>query len=596
MEDDSPAANELAEATSPVELSRQIADLKEYIADQFQAQKDALDRLAYPQACREPPSPVNGDRPRPALQGLSSRTGTALLHSSSTFPIPIAQRNREHRKTRISIIEDKHWQVSQMVETRHRQMHSLVSRVTSTRVNIPLRCCRKWLKIFFAQKHFDIFLLGIVTLNLLMLSIELEMENAIRPSERTNELTIANDIFNMLFIVELLAKWIAWGPRQYFTRPDWGWNLLDFVIVALSLVEFGLRVVAGADPQMSMSNSQAKVFRVFRVARVGRGLRVMRAVRFLIPLRMLLLSIANALKALVWAVLLIFAVLFGCGFIVREVVLEHCRLEAEKLEGHVDVIPRCVDVDVRLYWGTLGNTMLTLGMAIFGGVNWHIPLLALLNVSWALLVIFLLFVAFMYLAMLNVVTGIFCQQAIESAQKDKEIALATLATRSKGLVASIEHVFRQIDADASGDITFDEFDTAHDDPTMRAFFQSIDMSFEAFEAWTLFSFLDADKDGSITMDEFVTGCLNFGGNARALQSAQIMLQQKKTEEMLKAMQDQFGEVQERLHALGVARARPRSNTEVTDEERKLSGSYRSEQSVGLDELVRADRGQGKLSL
>jgi hypothetical protein len=40
-------------------------------------------------------------------------------------------------------------------------------------------------------------------------------------------------IFTVIFTTELLIKWFVYGMKKYFTN---GWNLLDFVIVVVSLI------------------------------------------------------------------------------------------------------------------------------------------------------------------------------------------------------------------------------------------------------------------------------------------------------------------------------------------------------------------------
>jgi hypothetical protein len=40
-------------------------------------------------------------------------------------------------------------------------------------------------------------------------------------------------IFTVIFMTELLIKWFAYGMKKNFTN---GWNLLDFVIVVVSLI------------------------------------------------------------------------------------------------------------------------------------------------------------------------------------------------------------------------------------------------------------------------------------------------------------------------------------------------------------------------
>ena len=48
--------------------------------------------------------------------------------------------------------------------------------------------------------------------------------------------------FTATFAIEAVMKLMAMSPKYYFRE---GWNIFDFIIVALSLVELGLSNVSG---------------------------------------------------------------------------------------------------------------------------------------------------------------------------------------------------------------------------------------------------------------------------------------------------------------------------------------------------------------
>lgn len=55
-------------------------------------------------------------------------------------------------------------------------------------------------------------------------------------------LTIGNYIFTGIFTAESLLKIIAMTPMKYFRN---GWNIFDFLIVTVSLIELSLANVKG---------------------------------------------------------------------------------------------------------------------------------------------------------------------------------------------------------------------------------------------------------------------------------------------------------------------------------------------------------------
>ena len=54
--------------------------------------------------------------------------------------------------------------------------------------------------------------------------------------------TLIFQFFTATFAVEAVMKLMAMSPKFYFKE---GWNIFDFIIVSLSLVELGLENVSG---------------------------------------------------------------------------------------------------------------------------------------------------------------------------------------------------------------------------------------------------------------------------------------------------------------------------------------------------------------
>ena len=59
---------------------------------------------------------------------------------------------------------------------------------------------------------------------------------------RVLNLFVLLQFFTATFAIEATMKLIAMSPKYYFQE---GWNIFDFIIVALSLLELGLEGVQG---------------------------------------------------------------------------------------------------------------------------------------------------------------------------------------------------------------------------------------------------------------------------------------------------------------------------------------------------------------
>ncbi|XP_055662607.1 sodium channel protein type 5 subunit alpha-like isoform X2 [Falco peregrinus] len=81
-------------------------------------------------------------------------------------------------------------------------------------------------------------------------------------------LEYADKIFTYVFFMEMLLKWIAYGWHSYFTNA-WCW--LDFIIVCLSFVSWGLTSVS-QDTSPCSSGSALKSLRTLRALRPLRAL------------------------------------------------------------------------------------------------------------------------------------------------------------------------------------------------------------------------------------------------------------------------------------------------------------------------------------
>merc|ERR1719401_1110342 len=116
---------------------------------------------------------------------------------------------------------------------------------------------------------------------------------------------------------------------------------------------------------------------------------------------------------------------------------------------------------------------------------------------------FAAYIAFALLALMNVVTGVFVQTALQSA-KDEEDAFLT---------DQVISLFKATDKDKSMSLTWLEVEEALNDDNALPFFKSVDV--EPEEAQSLFILLDIDNSGEVEFDEFLNGFLRLRGPAKS---------------------------------------------------------------------------------
>lgn len=380
---------------------------------------------------------------------------------------------------------------------------------------------------------FDAFFAGVVLVNAIFIGIEVQFEVTNPDSTVESALRIFQYMFAGLFSLELLIR-ISAGGIRIFCSEDWFWSLLDLGIVLTSAWEIVVHIFEG-QLEGAVGVSSLKALRIIRLTRVFKTAQVMRIFRFVIALRTLVRSIMHTLKALIWAMLLLTLIVYVFAVLFTQIVDG-----AEKDLG-VDA-PEMANST--RYFGSLPQTMLSLFMSITGGVSWEavIEPLTFISPVWSL--VFLFYISFIYFAVLNVVTGVFCQSAIESAQNDHLTVAQSLIDNKEAHVERLRTLFAELGAGDEAGITFYAFEEKMHDPAVREYFETLGIN--VYDAWSFFKLLDADGGGFVEPEEFFRGCLKFRGHARAIEVGKVLQDQQ----WLIRSQSKFqAYVEEELHAL-----------------------------------------------
>lgn len=369
------------------------------------------------------------------------------------------------------------------------------------------------LQMLIRGYSFELFWICAVMANSLVIGVQTQYA-AMHMDEAVPEpvaFRYISNFFSFLFIIELALRIYGVGLWKLFCGPNMAWAWFDTIIVAASIFEFVIEtVLPSVYEDDTLSPSSLRTVRVIRLARFVRALRVQRLIHLVSGLRTLVYSIAVTLKSLVWALILLTIIMYTVGVALTQIVIDHLITTST---------PETRGGALRLYWRSLDVSMFTLFQSISGGVSWNEAALPLGDVSNVLVWILGAYIAFTYFAVLNVVTGVFCHSAIESAQKNPDVIAQALIANQKLYIKNIERLFAQVDEDKSECITYHEFEKVISDPDNRAYLAALEI--EAVDAWTLFKLLDIDKDGIIQMDEFVTGCLQLKGVAKNVEIADL---------------------------------------------------------------------------
>jgi len=362
-----------------------------------------------------------------------------------------------------------------------------------------MESCVLWL-----VKHqlFEAFFALVVVSNSIFIGIEVARSIEAPRAPRPLAIQVIQYTYTTLFTTELVLRIIAYGTK-FCISEDWMWAVLDIFIVASSLWEVAVDIIQAVYEQESDLDGMTalmnmKTFRIIRLTRLLKTIQFVKIFRFVMALRMLVTSIMSTLKALFWALVLLILVVYVFGVLFAQAVndhlLEHDLPEPEKTEAG-------------RYFGSLEQSMLSLFMSIAGGVSWEQVIFPLKKIStfWVL-------------------TGVFCQSAIESANNDHAMVVQSMLDNKASHLAKIKTLFDELGTENDGVLTIGMFEDKINDPAVREYFEALGL--DVWDAWSFFKLLDEDGGGSVEIEEFFLGCLRFRGPARSMDVGRLLQDQK----------------------------------------------------------------------
>ena len=126
-------------------------------------------------------------------------------------------------------------------------------------------------------------------------------------------------LFAFLYFLEFLMKIKLLGCRGYFWEENWQWNWFDFLCLICALLEFIAMLVQLLGVDAASFLDDVTVVRVFRLGQLMRTVRVLKFKMFS-ELRQITMGIMNGCEVLFWAVVLLFAVIYVFGVLMRNIV------------------------------------------------------------------------------------------------------------------------------------------------------------------------------------------------------------------------------------------------------------------------------------
>ncbi|CAJ1460017.1 unnamed protein product [Effrenium voratum] len=388
--------------------------------------------------------------------------------------------------------------------------------------------------------------LSAIILNAIVIGLETDIMSQQLLTDPPHEFVILGWVFCTFFTLEMVLK-ISANPSRFFTGTGWQMNVFDLVLVALQWLDVLLTALAADDQNQNTTNFN--VMRVIRMVRLVRIVRSYRVLRMLGEVRAIVWSVGTSFKPLLGAML----VLAGVIYLMAVYLVDTCNAYRVTL-GSAD--PGFEPLGQ--FFGSVPGGMLTLWQAMTGGIDWSTVMNPLLAYTSPLaVIIFLFYIAFSLLALLNLITGVFVESAVKRGKEDKD----------SYLVQYVRGVFKKMEKSNSGIITWDDFQASLHSKDIKELFKAIDLDIS--EAHCVFKILDLDDDGTLDADEFLSGCLRLRGPAKALDVLVLMREIRTMQTQLMALY-QF--------------STPIAALEFPAVQKSLTGSHGSHGSKGGDSI------------
>jgi voltage-gated sodium channel len=344
--------------------------------------------------------------------------------------------------------------------------------------------------------------------------------------------------FLLLYSLELVLKMIV-HRGYFFIGKNASWNTFDFALVCISLESHLLRAQEGT--------RNLTFLRILRILKMAKFLRVFRLMRFLHELRLIMNSLLGSLVSLFWSVVAMALIFYMFGLVFVQGTTIYFIDMGSDLDPDVEAL-------LRLYFGSVETAIITLFKATTGGDDWTTFYDALLPTAngW----IFITFVCFSHIALMNILTGLFVEKAMKLAEPDREVMFFEKRKVEIHQMEEITKLCVEMDIDRNGVISHEEFQRQMSTPgsKLRTYLGTLGLTRDAELFYKMVKTTKIDNAAGIEVDTFVRACMKLKGGATSLDMQALTMQTKRIQRQLDdLLRFQSRQLDEKVPASAIAR-------------------------------------------
>mmetsp|Transcript_48039 Transcript_48039/g.112441 ORF Transcript_48039/g.112441 Transcript_48039/m.112441 type:complete len:513 (+) Transcript_48039:34-1572(+) len=287
-------------------------------------------------------------------------------------------------------------------------------------------------RVILRHRVFDAACGSIIILNAAFIGAQVEYE-AVNPGEPELGWWLAGQaFFCFAYIAELTLRVLGQG-KNFFGVVDWRWNVFDIFVTLTSVVDLLFSFL--------LSGSETGALAAARMLRMIRVAKIIRVVRYLRYMRNMIFTLLHTLSSLAWSLALMAMIMYLFAVAITEATTAYRVHHGQDSESVMKLLR---------FWGHISSSMYTLLLSITSGISWVEPASALSQLHFVYAPLFVLYICFMYFAMMNVVTGFFCEHAFEMARSEKDSLIQEQLRRKNQYLEHFRQIFEEGDCDESG--------------------------------------------------------------------------------------------------------------------------------------------------
>eukprot|EP00927_Polykrikos_kofoidii_P001946 TRINITY_DN10754_c0_g2_i1.p1 TRINITY_DN10754_c0_g2~~TRINITY_DN10754_c0_g2_i1.p1 ORF type:complete len:710 (+),score=101.47 TRINITY_DN10754_c0_g2_i1:92-2221(+) len=393
-----------------------------------------------------------------------------------------------------------------MHSTRRTRATSLVIDVINALQDGDVQTCdhssssrHAFVEMVLEDTRFEVVIVSAVIANSFL--IGLQADEAIRGSGRNAVYNAMDVLFTLLFLFELLLR--LYAERCSFlwrSNPNLIWNVLDSIVITNSISDTAFRIF-GDEKLVNFS-----ALRMLRVLRVVRLLRTVKLLRHFRDLRNMIMGVFSSLKSLTWAGVLLTLMMYLTSILIVETLA--MPQDSALSESVLD------------QYGGVGTTGYTLLLSILGGIDWGDAAAPLFATSVPLGIAFIFYVAFSMMCVLNIVTGVFVENASQMTKKStEELIVERLQLRQKYMQEAKSWIRNMVSSNSVGE---DDFVDLLEEAKFHAILRKVDVQLDQDSARVIFRLIDFDGKGSIDVDELADRLDQVHGHSRIIDNLRSM--------------------------------------------------------------------------